>query len=125
MIGLVVAGIGVYIAYEKHGTIAGSAVLSGSLALTVGALLYSFKARTLDRFSLKAKNTARVKPKYTEGLQIEMRGVAVSDLKPIGKAEFNSKSYEVTSQGHLIAAGSDIKIIRLMNNKIIVETINT
>ncbi len=125
LIGLVVAGIGVYIAYERHGTTAGSLLLLGSLAVTIGGLVYSFKAKTWDRFSLKTKNTSRVRQKYTEGLQIEMRGVAVSDLKPIGKAEFENKSYEVTSHGHLIDAGSAIKIIQLTKNKIVVETINT
>ena len=125
LIGLVVAGIGIYMAYERHGNTAGSLVLFGSLALTVGALVYSFKARTWDRFSLKTRNTAKVNAKYTEGLSIEMRGVTISDLKPIGKAEFNNKSYEVTSHGHLIDSGTQIKIIRLTNNKIIVEQINT
>lgn len=125
LLGLVVAGIGVYIAFERHGTAAGSLVLFGALLLTVGALVYSFKAKTWDRFSLKTRNTARVKARYTEGLQVEMRGVAVSDLKPIGKAEFENKSYEVTSHGHLIDAGSEIKIIQLTKNKIVVETINT
>ncbi len=125
LVGLVLAGIGIYIAYEQHGTAAGSGVLFGSLVMTVGALVYSFKARTWDRFSLKTQNTAKVNPKYTEGLQIEMRGLAVSDLKPIGKAEFNNKTYEVTSHGHLIDSGSEIKIVRLTNNKIIVESINT
>ena len=125
LIGLVVAGIGVYIAYERHGNMAGSILLLGSLAVTIGGLVYSFKAKTWDRFSLKTKNTSQVRQKYTEGLQIEMRGVAVSDLKPIGKAEFENKSYEVTSHGHLIDAGSAIKIIQLTKNKIVVETINT
>ena len=125
LVGLIVTGIGIYIAYERYGAATGSAVLFGSLALTIGALVYSFKAKTWDRFSLKTTNTSSVKPKYTQGLQIEMRGLAVSDLKPIGKAEFDNKTYEVTSHGHLIDSGTEIKIVRLTNNKIIVESINT
>ena len=124
ILGLVLSGIGIYMAYERHGTTAGSLVLVGSLLVTVGALIYSFKSRTWDKFALKDRNTAHVKEKYTEGLQVEMRGKAVSDLRPIGKAEFSGKSYEVKTNGQMIEAGEDIKIIRLTKNKIVVSILN-
>ncbi len=124
LIGLVLTGIGVYIAFNRFGTTTGSLVLTGSLLTSVVAIVWSFRQNTWDKFSLKTTNQAKVNPNYTEGLQIEMRGEAVSDLKPIGKAEFNNKSYEVTSHGHLIDSGSQVKIVKIQGNKIIVESIN-
>lgn len=125
LMGLALTGIGVYMAYERHGTTAGSLVLVSSLFVTVVALVYSFRSGAWQKFSLKQKNEAKFNEDLTEGLQIEMRGVAVSDLKPIGKAEFGNKAYEVTSHGHLIESGTEVKIIKLSGNKIIVESINT
>ena len=101
LIGLVLTGVGIYITFDSYGTTSGSWVLVGSLAVSIVAVVWSFRQNTWDRFSLKQTNKAKVNPNYTEGLQIEMRGLALSDLKPIGKAEFDYQSYEVSSQGHL------------------------
>lgn len=125
LIGLVISGIGIYMAFERHGATSGSILLVSSLALTIGAMVYSFRSKSWDKFSLKTKNEAKVNANYTEGLQIEMRGVATSDLKPIGNAEFDNKAYEVSSHGHLIESGEQVKIIKISGNKIIVESINT
>jgi len=125
VIGLVLCGIGVYITFEAYGTRAGSLVLAGSLVTSIVALVWSFRKNSWDKFSLKNTNKAKVNPNYTEGLQVELRGEAISDLKPIGKAEFNNRVYEVTSHGHLIESGDQVKIVKLSGNKIIVESINS
>ncbi len=124
-LGLVLTGIGVYMAYDRYGTVNGSIVLGASLLVTIVALVWSFRSNAWSKFSLKEKSEGKVNQGYTEGLQVGMPGLAVSDLKPIGKAEFNNKSYEVKSHGHLIESGSEVRIIKLSSNKIIVESINT
>lgn len=124
LIGLALTGIGIYITFEAYGTRAGALVLAGSLITSIIALVWSFRKNSWDKFSLKTTNQSKVNANYTDGLQIEMRGEAISDLKPIGKAEFNNKTYEVTSHGHLIDSGEQIKIIKITGNKIIVESIN-
>lgn len=125
LLGLALTGIGIYMAYERHGVTSGSVVLVGSLLITIGALVWSFRANAWSKFSLKGRNKSKVNEHYTDDLQVAMRGLAVSDLKPIGKAEFNNKAYEVVSHGHLIESGTEVEIIRLSGNKIIVESINT
>ncbi len=125
LLGLALTGIGIYMAYERHGVTSGSVVLVSSLLVTVGALVWSFRSNSWSKFSLKQKNDSKVNEHYTEGLQVGMQGLTVSDLKPIGKAEFNNKAYEVTSHGHLIESETEVEIIRLSGNKIIVQSINT
>ena len=122
ILGLALTGVGVYIAYDVHGSGVGSMVLIGSFGVTLIALIYSFKSKSWDKFALKDQNKGRVNEDYTSSLDIEMRGVAISDLKPIGKAEFGDRSYEVTSHGNHIESGKAIKIIRIKGNKIIVES---
>lgn len=124
IIGLIMTGVGIYIAFEKHGDSVGYMVLGGSFLVTIVGLVYSFKAKTWDRFALKQANKGHVNQNYTEGLEIDMTGLAISDLKPIGKAEFKDKAYEVTSHGHLIESGEEVRIVRIDRNKIIVDTTN-
>jgi membrane-bound ClpP family serine protease len=124
IIGVIMTGVGIYIAFEEHGDQVGFMFLGGSFVVSVLGLVYSFKANTWDRFALKSDNRGGVNEHYTEGLELEMKGVAISDLKPIGKAEFNFKTYEVTSHGNLIESGEEVRIIRIDRNKIIVDAIN-
>ena len=123
IVGLILAGIGIYIGFETHGNTTGYYLLGGSFAASIIALVYSFKSKSWDRFALKQQHQASVNEDYADGLEIDMQGVAVSDLKPIGKVEFGSQSYEVTSHGNLIEAGQEVRIIRIDRNKIIVDTL--
>ncbi|HEY9117376.1 MAG TPA: hypothetical protein VIN11_06090, partial [Roseivirga sp.] len=84
LVGLVLCGIGVFLTYEKHGDTAGHWVLAGSALVSVVALFYSFRSNSWNKFSLKTTNDGKVNENYYDDLQIEMRGVALSDLKPIG-----------------------------------------
>ena len=88
LLGLALTGIGVYMAYERHGVTSGSVVLVGSLLITIGALVWSFRSNAWSKFSLKGRNESKVNEHYNDDLQVAMGGLAVSDLKPIGKAEF-------------------------------------
>lgn len=125
LVGLVLCIIGVFLTYEKHGDAAGNWVLAGSVLVSVVALFYSFRSNSWNKFSLKATNDGKVNENYYADLQIEMRGVALSDLKPIGKAEFNNKVYEVRSAGQHISSGEQLKISKISSNKITVEIITT
>jgi membrane-bound ClpP family serine protease len=50
-----------------------------------------------------------------------MEGIAVSDIKPYGKAEFMEKVFEVKSSVGFISVGTSIKITKLENNLITVK----
>ena len=124
VLGLILTSIGIYITYDTFGTSTGSLILVGSFLVTIIALIYSFKSNAWDKFSLKKQNKGKYNEDYTEGLELEMRGIAISDLKPIGNAEFGDRNFEVTSHGNHIGTGEQIKITSIKGNKIIVESIN-
>lgn len=123
LVGLVLTGIGVYMTFERHGNVAGGWVLGASFLVITVAVFYSFRSGAWKRFSLQTKSKGHFNENFNEGLQIEMRGHTISDLKPIGKAEINTKTYEVRSRGEHIAAGQAVKIAKIIENKIIVELI--
>jgi membrane-bound ClpP family serine protease len=55
------------------------------------------------------------------GLSPGLEGIALSALRPVGKAEVAGKTYEVKTQGGYVATGTKIKIIQISSNQIIVE----
>uniref|UniRef100_UPI0040483108 NfeD family protein n=1 Tax=Roseivirga sp. TaxID=1964215 RepID=UPI0040483108 len=124
IVGFIITCVGIYITYEEHGATAGNYVLAGSGLLSVLGLVYSFRSKSWNKFSLKNINNGKVNEGYSNDLSLEIEGVAISDLKPIGKAEFNNKSYEVKSKGEFITAGNKLKIIQIEGNRIIVESLN-
>jgi membrane-bound ClpP family serine protease len=124
IVGLLSLIAGNYFAFEYFSTLTASAILG--LSLTGGAIttVIAFKSGTWNRFSLKGVNTSRVNLGPEDQLQIEQRGVALSALRPFGKAEFDNKIYEVRSAGNYVKQGEKIRIILLDGPKIYVEPIN-
>jgi membrane-bound serine protease (ClpP class) len=49
------------------------------------------------------------------------RGVAVTILRPVGKAEFDGEVYEVKSDGEFVGEGAEIEIIEVYGNQILVK----
>ena len=60
------------------------------------------------------------KNKYEE-LNIGDLGVSISSLKPYGKGKFNDKTYEIKSSENFIDEGKKIKIINILQDKILVK----
>lgn len=125
ILGFLTGAYGVYRSYELYGQTAGHFVLGGSLTLMFVAVVLSFKSGAWKRFALKGAMRTPVNKDLTSGLEIGMEGTTVSSLKPIGKAEFEDKEFEVTSLGNFVEESQPIKIIKLERNKIFVEPIKT
>jgi membrane-bound ClpP family serine protease len=75
------------------------------------------------RFSLKTASQGKVNEGELEGLTIGLEGLAISALRPSGKAEIDSKTYEVKTLGAFVDAGTKLRIIKVNTNQIIVEPI--
>ena len=52
---------------------------------------------------------------------IGRKGVAISDLKPAGKGEFDGVKLDILSSGNYIKKGTELKITAIKNNRIIAE----
>jgi membrane protein implicated in regulation of membrane protease activity len=48
-------------------------------------------------------------------------GVTVSELRPMGCGEFDQQRFEVKSEAGLIPAGSRIKVVNVLNGRLIVR----
>lgn len=122
--GFLIGVYGVYRSYELYGVDTGHMVLAGSLAAGLAAILLSFKSGAWNKFSNKSVMKTPVNEGLTSSLEVGQEGKCISSLKPVGKAEFENKEYEVNSHGQFIEENTSVRIIKLERNKIIVEPIN-
>lgn len=121
ILGFVSGVIGVYLSFEYFGSTVGWWTFGGTLVAFAISLYLGFKGNTWDRFSLKDTSLGKFNDGYTSKLQIAERGKTISALRPIGKAEFNNKEYEVRSYGNYIDSSTEVEIVKIDGNKIFVE----
>jgi membrane-bound ClpP family serine protease len=123
VIGFVVLAIGVGLAYKYFGREIGWMTL-GTTSVLAGLTLYiSFKSNLWSRFALKTTNTDRVN-ENPEGISVGEEGIALSALRPIGKAEIGKRTFEVKTLGAYVDSGKRVRIIQINSNQIIVEPIS-
>ena len=123
--GIILAGVGVYFSFTNFGNNTGTLVLVATAAVALIALAISFRTGVWKKFALKDQ----ISSKFNEHIEITMQegdeGVALSSLKPIGKAEINDRTFEVKTNGNYVDAGEKVKVIKIDKNKIIVEPIKS
>jgi len=122
IIGFLVLAIGVGLSFKYFGREMGWMIL-GTTSVLAGVTLYvSFKSNLWARFALKSAITSKVN-EDPEGIAVGEEGVALSALRPIGKAEIGKRTFEVKTLGAYVDSGKRIRIIQIVSNQIIVEPI--
>ena len=124
ILGILAGSYGVYMGYNTFGNSTGHMILFGSLVAALAVTVFAFRSGSWKRFALEGSIKSKVNENLTAQLKVGKEGVTVSSLKPIGKALFDDKEYEVTSLGAFIEEKSPVKIIKIDRNKIIVELNN-
>lgn len=121
--GFVLMAIGVGLGFRYFGSSAGWTI-TGITAVVSGVLLvYAFKANVWGRFSLKSSIDSKVNEGELNGVEAGTEGIALSALRPSGKAELGSRTFEVRTMGAYVESGTKIRIIQIASNQIIVEPI--
>ena len=124
IIGFLIALVGVYLSFLYFGTATGWIITGGTAAVTGSMLFLSLRMGVWSRFALKDTNTGRVNDSADAGLKVGMEGLTVSSLRPMGKAEFGGRQFEVTTLGNLIPAGTRVKVVTIAGTHITVEPIS-
>ncbi|AFL82822.1 membrane-bound serine protease (ClpP class) [Belliella baltica DSM 15883] len=121
ILGLIFTGAGIYYSFLKFDPSIAWVILGFALLANFMAIFYGFKSGVWNKFALKEAMTSRSFDGRLLGLELGMKGKAVSDIKPIGKAEFLEKIYEVKSESGFISVGTIVFITKLEDNRIIVK----
>lgn len=124
IIGFLVTVAGIVMSFNFYGKPVGYMVL-GISGVVSGSLLYwSLRSNVWSKFSLKNTIDSKVNEGQVEALQEGEAGTAISALRPMGKADFGGKQYEVSSLGHFVESGTKIKIVKIASHHIIVEPLS-
>ncbi len=92
-----------------------------TLVINFAAVWYGFSSGIWKKFSLKSTQSGGAFDGRTDGLEVGMNGLAVSDIKPYGKASFNEIWVEVKSESGFIEVNTPVTITKIENNKISVN----
>lgn len=118
--GLLVLIFGIVLSYRYFGSATGNAVLIGTAVVAIVGTVYSIRSGAWERFALKGQSEGR----FNDGpftLAAGDVGETTSVLRPIGKAEFANKLYEVRTLGNYVESGTKVKITHIDHTKIFVE----
>lgn len=115
---------GILVGYEVYGTPTGHYIFLGSTILAIGVVIYSLRSKSWKKLALESKNEGKFNEGMTHDLKEEMEGLAISNLRPMGKGEFEGKEYEVSTLGGFVDSGTKIKIIKVDHLKVFVEALN-
>lgn len=121
--GIVLMAFGVYLAYANYGMQTGSYVLAGTAIFIVGALYFVLKAKTWQKLSLNSEIDSKVNLIDEENIKVGDAGVTISRLTPIGKVLINNQYVEARSKGSYIDPETNVKVIRITDNKIFVDEV--
>lgn len=111
-----------YLSYIYYGSeiAIGYSILNSILSLII--IVYALKSDTWKKIALNKVHLEKVnKNKYDELKKGDL-GLSSSSLKPYGKAIFGNKTYEVKSLENFIEENKKIKIINILQDKILVKT---
>lgn len=127
--GITVAGIGgflmliasVYIAFTEYGTGIGFITLAFVLIAAPALVYYFFKSRTGKKMVLDSIISGKVEYIAEGKISVGDVGKSIGRLAPSGKAKINGEVIEAHSTGSFIDHNTDIKVLKILSNKIIVE----
>ncbi|MFP4430227.1 MAG: NfeD family protein [Spirochaetota bacterium] len=125
----------VILAYTQGGTSVGVIVLAASLVLTPVIMVVAFKLfpvtplgkRFILGTTLGSGDEEEEGSAEADGtganvrVQVGDRGTASTVLKPTGVATIRGKRYSVLTRGEYLAAGTELEVIRVEGNRILVR----
>lgn len=123
LLGLVFTITGVVLGYLSFGGGTGTLILAITLLVGISIIIYSFKSGVWERFALKSSSNSRFNEGELLNIQVGEEGRTISALRPVGKADFRDKIFEVTTLGNFLPSGTRIRVVSIKNNKIFIEPI--
>ncbi|MBE6288536.1 MAG: nodulation efficiency protein D (NfeD) [Mediterranea massiliensis] len=110
-----------YHAFTYMGTMTGCITLTVSIIAFIISLICFMRSKTLDKISLKKQIKGNVNINADYVAQVGDTGITTTRLALIGYAEIKDHIVEVKSTGELIDAQTPIRIVRIINNMLLVE----
>ncbi len=121
--GFILLGASVYIAFVKFGNFAGIVTLAIVLIISPIMIYYFFKSKAGKKMVLETQNDGIIENIKKDKIKVGDTGKTIGRLAPMGKIKVNGEVVEAQSTGQFIDQNTEIKILKISLNKIIVEPI--
>ncbi|WP_458692960.1 NfeD family protein [Hymenobacter lapidiphilus] len=123
LVGFGLLAVGLWFSYRDYGSTTGHMLLSVS-AVFVGVLVYmGLRPRNLDKVALMQQNHGHVLDVRHADVAPGTVGRTLSALRPAGTALFADDRREVTTRGEFVDADSEVLVIGIEHNRIVVRQI--
>ncbi len=123
LVGFALLAAGVWFGYRDLGSGVGHILLVSSLAIT-GLLVYlGLRPKNMARVALHDVNNAHVRDARLPDVLPGATGRTLSALRPAGTVLFEENRREVTTRGEFVPAGTEVRVLRIEQNRIVVESV--
>jgi membrane-bound ClpP family serine protease len=123
LVGFALLAAGVWFGYRDLGSNTGHILLVSSLA-AIGLLVYiGLRPKNLARVALNDVHNSHVRDARLPDVQPGTTGRTLSALRPAGTVLFEENRREVTTRGEFVPAGTEVRVLRIEQNRIVVESI--
>ncbi len=121
--GVILLGIGIFLAYTYLGNMAGHLALGSSVVVVFLSLIVLLKGQTWKKMALDANVEGKSVEQVETMVVVGEKGKTISRLNPSGKALFGDKIIEVTASGEFVDAEAKVEVIKVEQNSIRVKTV--
>lgn len=130
--GITIAGIGgallifsgIYLSYDQYGLFTGNIVVAGTVFLMFLTMYYSLKSKTWKKTMLHSQIDGKVNVFENPDVNVGDVGHAITRLAPMGQVEVNGSYYEAKSLDILIDQETEIEVVKVYPDKLIVKPKN-
>jgi membrane-bound ClpP family serine protease len=124
LLGFGLLAAGVWYGYRDLGTGTGHILLISSLAVTSLLVYFGLQPKNMARVALHDVNDSHVRDARLPDVLPGATGRTLSALRPAGTVLFEQNRREVTPRGVFVPAGTEVRVLRIEQNRIVVEGVN-
>lgn len=121
ILGVMAMGGSCYYAFYEFGSLAGGLVSAVNAVLLIVALVYVLRAKTWKRMALETNIDSKAVEDKSSLVSVGDIGKAETRLAPMGSVRFGKKILEAKSSEGVIDPGSEVEVVYIEDNKIIVS----
>jgi membrane-bound ClpP family serine protease len=122
--GLLLISSGIYLSYTNLGSNTGHLVFAGTAIATTLAIIFSLRSKTWKKAMLNTEITGVANTYEMTKIQVGDKGITMSRLAPMGKVMVNDNVYEAKTFSQFVDQKTEIEIIKIEQNIIIVKPLN-
>lgn len=121
ILSVLLGGGAVWYAFVTLGSTAGIVTAAIWAAMLIAGIVAFVKGKTLDKMSLSTELKETSSQYGIEKVEMGAVGTAVSRLAPMGTVMIDGKEYEAKSQDGFIDQKSEIEVVSILDNHLIVK----